>query len=79
MAESLPFGEQIKQLRMSQGLSQAALGELLGVSQSRVAQIENRPGSASFEQVLHTIRVLGADLVVRPARSRRLTVAVPEA
>ena len=37
----------LKALRAAQGLSQAQVGELMGVNQKRIARIEATPGSTS--------------------------------
>lgn len=57
----------LKSLRKARGLTQAQLGALLGVSQNRIADIEKDPGAVSFEQLLHILHALGAQLAVRTA------------
>lgn len=61
-------GPLLKSLRKVRGVSQAALGRTLGVTQTRIAQIESQPGSVSLEQIMVVLRALDAELVVR-ARS----------
>lgn len=59
------IGQHLKSLRKLRGLSQAQLGQRLGVGQARVAAIEANPGTISVEQLLRIFQVLGVDLVAR--------------
>jgi len=66
----------LKSLRKQRGLTQAQLGEKLGIGQVRVAEIEAKPGSVSVDQLLKLLSTLGATLVLRdrsgdPAASAR--------
>ena len=54
----------IKSLRKARGLTQAALGERLGVKQVRVAAIEGNPGAVSLDQLLQLLHALDASLVL---------------
>lgn len=54
----------LKSLRRQQGLSQAALGRLLGVGQVRIANIENNPGAVSLDQMLSILHLLGCGLSI---------------
>ena len=54
----------IKSLRKARGLTQAALGERLGVRQVRVAGIERNPGSVSLDQLLQLLHALDARLLL---------------
>lgn len=51
-------------LRRHRGLTQAELGELVGVSQKRIARIESAPEKVSFEQVTKLLMILGTNLVI---------------
>ncbi|PTR34213.1 HTH-type transcriptional regulator/antitoxin HipB [Luteibacter sp. OK325] len=57
--------EYLRALRKERGLTQAAVGELIGVSQARIAEIENNPGVVSVEQLMKLLSALQASLVVR--------------
>lgn len=50
----------LRALRKKRGLTQAQVGELLGVSQARIAEIEANPGLVSVEQMLQLLSVLDA-------------------
>lgn len=54
----------LRALRDSRGLSQAQLGERIGVSQRRIATIEASPGRASFDQLSRIVAVLGGRLTI---------------
>lgn len=52
----------LRALRKKRGLTQAQLGELVGVSQARIAEIEANPGVVNFEQMLQLLSVLGVTM-----------------
>lgn len=54
----------LRAMRTSRGLSQAALGRKVGVSQRRIAAIEAAPERASFDQVSRIIATLGGQISV---------------
>jgi HTH-type transcriptional regulator/antitoxin HipB len=55
----------LKSLRKSRRMTQAELARLLGVVQSRVADIERDPGAVSVAQLMQVLATLGAQMVVR--------------
>ena len=59
--------DKIRQLRLKQGLSQVELAEHIGVSQSRIAQIESGVGTrkVTFDVLFHILHVLGYGIQVR--------------
>ena len=63
------FADQVKQhlraLRKARGLTQAQLGEKLGVGQARIAEIERDPGVVSLEQLLKVLTALDAEFRLR--------------
>lgn len=56
----------LRALRKARGLSQAQLGGLLGVGQTRVTRIEHDPAAVSVEQFLGILGALGVQMVLRP-------------
>jgi len=54
----------IKSLRKARGLTQAQLGERIGVKQVRVADIERSPGSVSLDQLLQVLHALDTRLLL---------------
>ena len=55
----------VRALRKQRGLTQAQLGQRLGIGQVRVAEIEARPGLVSTDQLIKLLSALGATLVLR--------------
>ncbi|MDB5819251.1 MAG: transcriptional regulator, family [Rhizobacter sp.] len=55
----------LKSLRKEHGLSQAQLGQMVGVGQARMADIENNPGSVSVDQMMKVLAALDARLFLR--------------
>jgi len=56
----------LRALRKARGMSQAALGSRLGLSQTRVARIEGDPLSVSVEQLLRVLAALGVQVSLQP-------------
>jgi HTH-type transcriptional regulator / antitoxin HipB len=59
----------LRALRRACGLSQAQLGALLGVGQTRVTRIERDPAAISVEQFLGVLGALRVQMVLRPIGS----------
>lgn len=55
----------LQALRKRRGLTQAQLGQRLGLSQVRIAEIEARPAVVSVEQLIKIVSALGATFVLR--------------
>ena len=54
----------LRALRQSRHLTQAELGERLGVNQKRIARIESAPGVTSFDQIARLVAIMGHRLVL---------------
>ena len=54
------LGQTIRQLREDQNLTQAELGELVGVKRAQISKIENSLTDARFETILKVFRALNA-------------------
>lgn len=69
----------LRALRQSRQLTQAELGERLGVNQKRIARIEAAPGVTSFDQISRLVALMGHRLVLEelpatePAPTARTT------
>lgn len=59
----------LKSLRKARGMTQAQLGQRIGVKQVRIADIERDPGAISVEQLLEIVHALGARLQLANASS----------
>lgn len=60
----------LRALRKSRGLSQAQLGAVLGVGQTRITRIERDPTAISVAQFLSLLGALGVQVVLRSAGPR---------
>ena len=52
----------IKSTRKERGLTQEALGELIGVNKSQISKLENHANSATIETILKVFKALNADI-----------------
>ncbi len=59
---------QLRALRLAKGWSQAALGQRLGLSQTRIARMEADPLSVSTGQLLTLLSVLGAQVCLQTGK-----------
>ncbi|MBF9264575.1 helix-turn-helix domain-containing protein [Paracidovorax cattleyae] len=71
--------EHLRALRKARGLTQAALGQMLGVGQARVAEIEGNPGVVSVEQLMKVLSALRASLVLRDDHTLEATASQSDA
>jgi HTH-type transcriptional regulator/antitoxin HipB len=60
----------LRSLRRSRGLTQRALGEILGVTGARISEIEKDPSGVGLAQLLRLLHVLGARAVIEVPESR---------
>lgn len=56
------IGDAIKQARKDRDLTQAQLGELVGVKKAQISKIENNLTDARFETILKVFRALNAKI-----------------
>lgn len=64
LVTSLQLGELLKAARKQRKLTQAQVGDRLGLSQNRVSHLEQHPDEISFKQLLSWCAVVGLDLRV---------------
>ena len=57
----------LRALRQARALSQAQVGQILGVNQKRIAAIERAPGVTGFDQIARLVAALGGRLVIEAA------------
>ncbi|APW37721.1 hypothetical protein RD110_11350 [Rhodoferax koreense] len=61
----------LRSLRQARGMTQAQLGERIGVTQKRIARIEAAPEKTAYDQIARIVTALGGRLVIdEPARHR---------
>jgi transcriptional regulator with XRE-family HTH domain len=67
----------IREARRRAGLSQAALAERLGTTQSALARLERARTEPSFERVVASLRACGFDMIpeIRPSDDSDWSVA----
>jgi len=65
----------LRALRKQRGLTQAQLGQRLGIGQVRVAEIEAQPGLVSTDQLIRLLAALGATLVLRDSAAESTVAA----
>lgn len=65
----------LRSLRQSRHLTQAELGERLGVNQKRIARIESAPGVTSFDQISRLVALMGHRLVLEEMPSTEALTA----
>ena len=56
----------LKSHRKKQKLSQAEVGELVGVKQSTVSAFENKPGSTQLETLFQILSAANVDIYIFP-------------
>jgi HTH-type transcriptional regulator/antitoxin HipB len=61
----------LRALRKARGLSQAALANKLGLTQSRIATIERNPAALGAGQLLRVLSALDIQLVLRDTRATK--------
>lgn len=68
----------LRSLRQSGGLTQAQLGERLGVTQKRIARIEAAPEVTAFDQIARMVTAMGCRLVIEEPPRHRVAEPGPE-
>lgn len=77
LSSGLQLKTQLRSLRKAKGWSQQMLAEKLGLSQSRIVQIEKNPELVSFDQLIHLLNILGISLILETDDSGSITVQSP--
>lgn len=54
----------LRTLRQSRGLTQEQLGQMLGVTQKRIARIEAAPEVTAFDQISRMVSAMGCRLMI---------------
>ena len=69
----------LRSLRKQRGLTQAQLGQRIGIGQVRMAEIEAKPGAVSVDQLVKLLSALGAGLVLRDLEGSSISHAAEPA
>jgi len=67
------LAQHLKSFRKSRGLTQVQLAMHLGVTQSRVAEIEMNPGKVSLENLLNVLAALEVRMLLRQVPESSVT------
>lgn len=60
------LADHLRSFRKARGLTQAQLGRLVGIDQSRIARIENSPGRVSARTLLQLLTALHVRVFLQP-------------
>jgi HTH-type transcriptional regulator/antitoxin HipB len=60
------LADQLRSLRRSRRLTQAGLGALVGLDQTRIAKIERQPGLVSVGQLMKLLAALRVRVLLEP-------------
>jgi HTH-type transcriptional regulator / antitoxin HipB len=64
------LSEHLRSLRKSKGLTQAELGALVGLDQTRIAKIEHDPSVVSVGQLMKLLAALQVRVLLQPQQGR---------
>ena len=67
-------GQLIRDARKRHGLTQEQLGQMLGVSQKRIARIEAAPEVTAFDQIARMVAAMGCRLVIEEPKQHKVAV-----
>lgn len=67
------LSDHLRSFRKARGLTQAALGKLAGLDQTRIAKIERDPRLVSVGQLLQLLSALNVRVLLQPAGERAKT------
>ena len=67
----------LRTLRQSRGLTQTQLGQMLGVSQKRIARIEAAPEVTAYDQIARMVSAMGCRLVIEEPPKHRVSESIP--
>jgi HTH-type transcriptional regulator / antitoxin HipB len=64
------LSDHLRSFRKARGLTQAALGQLVGLDQTRIAKIERDPRLVSVGQLLKLLAVLHVRVLLQPVSDK---------
>ncbi len=77
IATASQLGTLLQSARRSRKLSQAQLGARIGLSQTRMSDLELAPGTLSVDQLLAICSQLGLQLSVQPREDKPRATTTP--
>ncbi len=63
----------LRSMRQASGLTQAQLGERIGVTQKRIARIEAAPEVTAFDQIARMVAAMGYRLMIDEPPKHRVS------
>src|SRR5512139_3331349 len=73
------LADHLRSFRKARGLTQAALGELVGLDQTRIAKIESEPSRISVDQLMKLLSALRVRVLLEQRDGRADTRTAPDA
>ncbi len=70
---SAQLSNHLRSFRKARGLTQAALGKLAGLDQTRIAKIERNPRLVSVGQLMQLLSVLHVRVLLQPVSEKSET------
>ena len=67
----------LRSMRQASGLTQAQLGERIGVTQKRIARIEAAPEVTAFDQIARMVAAMGYRLMIDEPPKHRVSEPGP--
>jgi HTH-type transcriptional regulator / antitoxin HipB len=71
------LSDHLRSFRKARGFTQAALGKLAGLDQTRIAKIERDPRRVSVGQLLQLLAALQVRVILQPTGDRTSTGSAP--
>lgn len=68
----------LRSMRQASGLTQAQLGERIGVTQKRIARIEAAPEVTAFDQISRMVTAMGYRLMIEEQAAHRVAEPGPD-
>ena len=68
----------LRSIRQASGLTQAQLGERIGVTQKRIARIEAAPEVTAFDQISRMVTAMGYRLMIEEQTAHRVAEPGPD-
>lgn len=65
------LADHLRSFRKARGLTQAALGKMVGLDQTRIAKIERDPRTVSFGQLMRLLSALHVRILLHPVNGKQ--------
>ena len=65
------LADHLRSFRKARGLTQSALGKLVGLDQTRIAKIERDPRTVSFGQLMQLLSAMHVRILLQPVDGKQ--------